>query len=125
MGNSASLWAMFGVQLYTMIFKEFFMKPRDSRLKHRTRQRQKMSRKMILIIGSSIVCLVIALVVVLNITNVNDTQAAVNGATSTNVVIIPEQNNESIVNPTAPAAARTMTIDPAAQLGHVAKPISK
>jgi len=98
------------------------MNNQESRLKGQQRQRQKVSRKMIIIISSSIACLVIALVVVFNFSNVQQAKAD-QASTSSNVVIIPEQVYSTEIKMNEAPQSRTTPIDHAAQLGHVAKTI--
>src|SRR4051812_11668139 len=104
------------------MLKNLFNSPKSGRIHHRQRQRQKMSRKMIIILGSSIACLTIALIIVMNVSNVDKAQAALQGSTSSQVVIIPDQVYATEVS-AGQAAARTAAIAPDVQLGHTAKPL--
>ena len=76
-----------------------------------------MSRKMIIIVGFSIACLVI------NITNVEETKAGTFGSTSTSVVIVPDEVYSTAVSVNEAPADRTVPVAANAQLGHVAKPL--
>lgn len=98
---------------------------RGMELRNRPRGRQRMSRKMLFILGSSIICLVIAFVTVLNLSNVDTLQAAIKSQTSATVNMIPEQVYPTAVTLDQTPSARSLPADMNAQLGHVAKPLPK
>ncbi len=106
------------------MLKHLFTKSKDSRLQNRNRQRQRMSRKMIIILGLSVACLVVALIVVITVSHIDESKAALTGATSKNIVIVPDEVYETSVTVNEPAAARTMPVAANTQLGHIAKPLS-
>ncbi len=63
------------------------MQKKNNRLKHRTRQRQRMSRKTILILtASSIACMSIALTIFLSTSRVEKSMAAVS------IYVVPDEN---------------------------------
>lgn len=99
------------------------MSRKELHLHSRSRQRQRMSRKMIIILGSSIVCLVIALVILFNISNVDESKAALRGSTSKNVVIIEDEVYPTAFNQDNPPVARIAPVAANVQLGHVIKPL--
>lgn len=102
---------------------KLFDRKKEIRMQNRNRQRQRVSRKMIVLIGSSVVCLVIAFVIVINMSNVEKVSAAINGSTNSNVVIIPEQVYSTSININERPVLRSAPIATDAQLGHIAKPL--
>ncbi|MCX6276039.1 MAG: hypothetical protein NTV09_12620 [Bacteroidetes bacterium] len=83
------------------------MQKKNNRLKHRTRQRQRLSRKTILILtASSIACMSIALTIFLNTSRVEKSMAAVS------VYVVPDEKPVVEMTLDAPVIRQLPVIGP-------------